>query len=204
MQSTRSEMVCTLDGQMESKRRHRPKMIKRVSSGPETQTTRYFVDPAILRNLQFASETTLKRIEPHRLAALVLEDLARYPQSAISDIHQRIGGEIHPKQVERTLEELTAKGSVRFEGDKRWPLLGAAAMKSIDKTRRYRTTLGDTVWVIHRNSPINQRLLSTGSGSQGDRHEGQQRSGVPRGGAIRRGAYAREERRRAGGRSGVL
>ncbi|MDO9144243.1 hypothetical protein [Rhodoferax sp.] len=29
-------------------------------------------------------------------------------------------GEIHPKQVKRTLEELTAKGDVRFEGDKRW------------------------------------------------------------------------------------
>ena len=38
----------------------------------------------------------------------------------LEDIHQRIGGEIHPKQVKRTLEELTAKGSVRFEGDKRW------------------------------------------------------------------------------------
>ncbi|MDO8320167.1 helix-turn-helix domain-containing protein [Rhodoferax sp.] len=85
-----------------------------------TQATRYFVDPALSRNLQFAGETTLKRIEPHRLAALVLEDLTRYPQSAISDIHQRIGGEIHPKQVKRTLEELTAKGDVRFEGDKRW------------------------------------------------------------------------------------
>ena len=43
-----------------------------------------------------------------------------YPKSAIGAIHQRIGGEIHPKQVKRTLEELTAKGSVRFEGDKRW------------------------------------------------------------------------------------
>lgn len=42
------------------------------------------------------------------------------PKTVISDIHQRIGGEIHPKQVKRTLEELTATGSVRFEGDKRW------------------------------------------------------------------------------------
>ena len=50
----------------------------------------------------------------------MLVDLERYPKSAISDIHQRIGGEIHPKQVKRALEELTAKGSARFEGDKRW------------------------------------------------------------------------------------
>ena len=42
--------------------------------------------------------------EPHRLAALVLEDLQRYPESAIGDIHRRIGGEIHPKQVKRALD----------------------------------------------------------------------------------------------------
>lgn len=91
-----------------------------VQSAGRTQATRYFVDPGLLRSLQFTSETTLKRIEPHRLAALVLEDLQRYPRSAISDIHQRIGGEIHPKQVKRALEDLIKRGDVRFEGDKRW------------------------------------------------------------------------------------
>ncbi|MFN7204561.1 MAG: hypothetical protein ACK5U5_02645 [Burkholderiales bacterium] len=76
-----------------------------VQSAGRTQATRYFVDPSLLRSLEFTGETTHKRIEPHRLAALVLEDLQRYPQSAISEIHQRIGGEIHPKQVKRALEE---------------------------------------------------------------------------------------------------
>lgn len=91
-----------------------------VQSAGRTQATRYFVDPGLLRSLKFTSETTLKRIEPHRLAALVLEDLQRYPQSAISEIHQRIGGEIHPKQVKRALEELIERGAVRFEGNNRW------------------------------------------------------------------------------------
>ncbi len=91
-----------------------------VQSAGRTQATRYFVDPNLLRSLKFTSETTLKRIEPHRLAALVLEDLQRYPQSAISEIHQRIGGEIHPKQVKRVLEELIERGAVRFEGNNRW------------------------------------------------------------------------------------
>lgn len=91
-----------------------------VQSSGRTQATRYFVDPSLLRSLQFTGETTLKRIEPHRLAALVLEDLQRYPKSAISDIHQRVGGEIHPKQLKRALEELIERGAVRFEGDKRW------------------------------------------------------------------------------------
>lgn len=91
-----------------------------VQSTGRTQATRYFVDPSLLRNLNFAGGTTLKRIEPHRLAALILEDLGRYPQSAIGEIRQRIGGEIHPKQVKRALDALIDKNEVRFEGDRRW------------------------------------------------------------------------------------
>lgn len=91
-----------------------------VQSSGRTQVTRYFVDPGLLCSLNSTGETTLKRIEPHRLAALVLEDLQRYPESAISDIHRRIGGEIHPKQVKRALEELIERGAVRFEGNNRW------------------------------------------------------------------------------------
>lgn len=91
-----------------------------VQSAGRTQSKRYFVDPVLLRNLDFVSGTTLKRIEPHRLMALVLEDLQRYPESAISDVHQRIGSEIHVKQVKRALEELIKSGDVRFEGSNRW------------------------------------------------------------------------------------
>ncbi len=98
-----------------------------VQSAGRTQAKRYFVNPSLLRNLQFTGGTTLKRIEPHRLAALVLEDLQRYPRSAISDIHQRVGGEIHPKQVKRALEELIERGEVRFEGNNRWRRYWAAA-----------------------------------------------------------------------------
>ena len=98
-----------------------------VQSAGRTQATRYFVAPGLLRNLNFTGETTLKRIEPHRLAALVLEDLQRYPESAISDIRQRIGGEIHPKQVKRALEELIERGAVRFEGNNRWRRYWAVA-----------------------------------------------------------------------------
>ena len=91
-----------------------------VQSAGRTQAARYFVDPGLLRSLNFSGETTLKRIEPHRLAALVIEDLRRYPESAIGEIRQRVGGEIHPKQVKRALEDLVERGAVRFEGNNRW------------------------------------------------------------------------------------
>lgn len=85
-----------------------------------TQATRYFIDPNLLRSLNFAGETTLKRIEPHRLSALILEDLQRYPKSSISEVRLRIGGEIHPMQVKRALDDLIHRGDVRFEGSNRW------------------------------------------------------------------------------------
>lgn len=97
-----------------------------VQSAGRTQATRYFVDPGLLHTLQFSGETTLKRIEPHRLAALVLEDLQRYPGSAISDIRQRVGSEIHPRQVKRALEELIKREEVCFQGKNRWRRYWAA------------------------------------------------------------------------------
>jgi ATP-dependent DNA helicase RecG len=69
------------------------------------QATRYFIEPKLLRNLDFTAPTTLKRIEPHRLAALILEDNGRYPNSSLGEIHSRIGLEI-PKQ---TIKRMTKK-----------------------------------------------------------------------------------------------
>jgi ATP-dependent DNA helicase RecG len=91
-----------------------------VHSAGRTQATRYFVAPGLLRALNFSTATTLKRIEPHRLGALILEDLSRYPESAIGAIHLRVGAEIPIKQIKRTLDDLIARGDVRHEGTRRW------------------------------------------------------------------------------------
>lgn len=91
-----------------------------VHSSGRTQAMRYFVAPDLLQALDFQGTTTLKRIEPHRLAALVMEDLRLYPASAISAVHQRVGAELHPKQIKRAIDELVSRGEVRYEGEKRW------------------------------------------------------------------------------------
>jgi len=91
-----------------------------VHSSGRTQALRYFVAPDLLQALDFQGTTTLKRIEPHRLAALVMEDLRLYPASAISAVHQRVGAELHPKQIKRAIDELISRGEVRYEGEKRW------------------------------------------------------------------------------------
>ena len=83
-----------------------------VKSAGRTKSTRYFVDPRLLHDLSFVGDTTLKRIEPHRLAALLVEDIVRYPGSKIGDIHQRIGIEIPRSRIRRAMEQLVKTGKL--------------------------------------------------------------------------------------------
>lgn len=77
-----------------------------VRSAGRTKSTRYFIDPRLLHDLNFVGDTTLKRIEPHRLAALIVEDIGRYPKSKIGELHQRIGAEIPRSRIRRIVEQL--------------------------------------------------------------------------------------------------
>ncbi len=87
-----------------------------VQSSGRTQATRYFVDPGLLRSLEFPGTTTLTRIEAHRLLALIVEDVGRYPRSKIGDIHQRIGLEIPRSRIRRGIEQLVKEGRLHPEG----------------------------------------------------------------------------------------
>lgn len=87
-----------------------------VQSAGRTQATRYFVDPGLLRSLKFTGETTLKRIEPHRLLALIVEDVGRYPGTKIGKIHQRVGLEIPRSRMRRAVEQLVKDGKLSPEG----------------------------------------------------------------------------------------
>ena len=103
----------------------RPWISRLVDLGLVTQTgrtraTRYFVEPALLRGVGLDGRTTLTRIQPHRLRALILEDLERFPDSGRVDIHRRIGGEIHPKAIVRALNDLIEEGVVSASGERRW------------------------------------------------------------------------------------
>ena len=90
-------------------------VVAKVVAQPET---RYFVDPDLLRDLDFAATTTLRRIEPHRLRALILEDLRRYPDSAIGEIHRRVGEEIDRNQLRTALTVSGAVVEDRWQGRK--------------------------------------------------------------------------------------
>ena len=90
-----------------------------VASSGRTKATRYFIPSDLLRKLDFPAATNLKRIEPHRLKALVVEDLQRYPGSPIGAIQERVGAEIPRPQIKKALEQLIAEGRVHPSGEKR-------------------------------------------------------------------------------------
>lgn len=90
-----------------------------VHSSGKTQAVRYFVNPAVLKGAGLDGKTTLRRMEPHRLRALIVEDLSRYPGSASGDINRRVGPEVPYRSLKRALDELVGRGKVRFEGQAR-------------------------------------------------------------------------------------
>lgn len=90
-----------------------------VKSRGKTKATKYFVEPEVLRTLEFQAETTLKGIERHRLRELILRDLEIYRKASISEIHERIGTEIPRRKLRRELAELVAAGEIGSKGLKR-------------------------------------------------------------------------------------
>ncbi len=91
-----------------------------VEQTGRTRATAYFVPPELLRAAGLDGRTTLRRVQPHRLRALIVEDLERYPRSSSSEVHQRVGPEIPPRTLGRALKELVDGGRVVAEGERRW------------------------------------------------------------------------------------
>ena len=104
-----------------------------VEQAGRTKGTRYFVPPDLLRASGLDARTTLTRVQPHRLRALILEDLERYPDSSSTEIHQRVGPEVPARAFRAALNALIEIDRVQFSGDYRWRRYRAAA--PIDRKR---------------------------------------------------------------------
>ena len=85
-----------------------------------TKAARYVARAELLRSAGLDRRTTLKLIQPHRLRALLLEDLERFPDSARGDIRRRIGREINERTITRALAQLVREGAVEARGERRW------------------------------------------------------------------------------------
>ena len=90
-----------------------------IRSKGKTKGTFYYVNPEFLRDANFIEKTSLKRIEPHRLQELIYEDLKNYPNSAIGEIHKRIGEEINIRTLKAKLDEMFEKELITKSGEKK-------------------------------------------------------------------------------------
>jgi len=87
-----------------------------VNSRGKTKATEYFVEPQVLKTLEFQGETTLKGIERHRLRELIMRDLEIYRKASISQIHNRIGKEIPRRKLQHELKLMVQAGDIGKEG----------------------------------------------------------------------------------------
>lgn len=101
-----------------------------------TKATRYFVPPELLRAAKLDKITTLERVPPHRLRALIVEDLERYPDSGRADIHRRIGPEIHVRTLTWALDALIKEGVIEATGERRWRTYRMRSVKDNDSSAR--------------------------------------------------------------------
>lgn len=79
--------------------------------------TQYVVNPQLINNARLNVPTTLKTIEPHRLKALIEEDLRLHPNSKISEIEIRLP-DIEHKDIQRLIYDMVRKGMLLTSGPK--------------------------------------------------------------------------------------
>jgi ATP-dependent DNA helicase RecG len=91
-----------------------------VSMRGKTKAAEYFIDPTVLRTLDFKGGTTLRGIERHRLRELILRDLEIYRKASISQIHGRIGREIPRRKLQHELKLLVHEREITLEGTRRY------------------------------------------------------------------------------------
>ena len=91
-----------------------------VKSRGRTRGKEYFVEPDVLRKLDFKGVTSLKKIETHRLRELIVQDLKIYKAASLGEIHQRIGLEIPRRKVQHELQKLVSDDLIGQTGERRW------------------------------------------------------------------------------------
>jgi hypothetical protein len=71
----------------------------------------FLVNPKIIANSKANIKTSLKTIEPHRLIALIEEDLRLHPNSMRREIHNRLP-DVDEKDLKKYLYEMVKKGKI--------------------------------------------------------------------------------------------
>ena len=79
--------------------------------------TEYLLNPKLITSSKINIKPTLKTIEPHRLKALIIEDLERYPKSSIADIAKRLP-DVLIVDLRKCIYKMVTEGKLVYEGGK--------------------------------------------------------------------------------------
>ena len=80
--------------------------------------TEYLINPKLISSSKINTKPTLKVIEPHRLKALIYEDLKMYPKSKSADIQKRLE-DLPIEEIRKTLRKMEVAGAIISEGVKK-------------------------------------------------------------------------------------
>lgn len=80
--------------------------------------TEYLINPKLITSSKINIKPSLKVIEPHRLKALILEDLKMYPKSKSADIQKRLE-DLPIEEIRKTLSKMENEGTVLSDGVKK-------------------------------------------------------------------------------------
>jgi len=92
---------------------------KIVLTKGRTKGMQYYLNPNITKDTSL-EKTDLSGIEEHRLKSLLLEDIEKYPNSSIEEIHNRIGKEIPIRKLRTCLYNTVKNGELQTNGGKKY------------------------------------------------------------------------------------
>ena len=81
--------------------------------------TKYEISPLFLAQTKVQSPTTLKTIEPHRLKALILEDLRFYPNSSVAEMATRLPDVVYA-ELEKVVRNMAKKEEIKPIGGRKY------------------------------------------------------------------------------------
>jgi ATP-dependent DNA helicase RecG len=79
--------------------------------------TEYLLNPQLIASSHISVKPTLITIEPHRLKALIIEDLTRYPKSRILEIAKRLP-DVTVMDLRKCIYKMVNEGELFHEGGK--------------------------------------------------------------------------------------
>lgn len=79
--------------------------------------TQYLINPKLIKASRVNLPTTLKTIEPHRLKALIEEDLKKYPDSSITEIVSRLR-DVEHRDVQKQIYSMARRDELIMSGAK--------------------------------------------------------------------------------------